>query len=143
MSEIGEAGVGDVKLGTNRNLQEIGARNSLGTIDYDGKLANGVHDHGRAFAINKDGYVQFNDNDIYLSKSTVRQMWRGKATAKETLFHEWFHARDYYSGYASFLHSQNPSNYQYILEYRAHSFNYSRLPTPERLYLMNYYKSLF
>ena len=144
ISEIGEAGVGDVTLGTNRNLQGTGYRNAGGSMmNPDGDLVNGFHRQGRTFDISVDGYAWLNNNKIYLSKSTVCQMWRGSATAKETLFHEWYHAKDYYTGYASFLHSKNSSNYTYMLEFRAHSFNYSRLATPNRLMLMEHYARLY
>jgi hypothetical protein len=144
MSEIGEAGVGDVTLGTNKNLQGTSYRNSGGYMkNPDGDLVNGFHRQGRTFDISVDGYARLNNNKIYLSKSTVRQMWRGSASAKETLFHEWYHARDYYTGYASYLHSKNSSNYINMLEFRAHSFNYSRLATPARLTLMEHYARLY
>ncbi len=144
MSEIGEAGVGDVLLGTNKNLQGTGYRNSSGYMkNLEGDLVNGLHRQGRIFDISVDGYARFNNNKIYLSKRTVRQMWREIASAKETLFHEWYHARDFYTGYASFLHSKNSSNYINMLEFRAHSFNYYRLATPARLTLMEHYARLY
>ena len=144
MSEVGDAGVSDVKVGTNKNLKGTGCRNAGGKIkDADGEVANGLYKQGKAFDVSGDGYVRFNDNKIYLSKQTVRQMWRGDAAAKETLFHEWYHARDYYTGYADYLYRQNPKSYTYMLEFRAHSFNYSRLPTPARLNFMEKYSSLY
>jgi len=144
MSEIGEAGVGDVTLGTNKNLQGTGYRNSGGYMkNPDGNLVNGFHRQGRTFDISVDGYARLNNNKIYLSKSMVRQMWRESASAKETLFHEWYHARDFYTGYASYLHSKNSSNYINMLEFRAHSFNYSRLATPARLTLMEHYARFY
>ena len=135
---------GDVYLGNNKNLKGTGRRNVGGDISSpNGGRSNGLHVRGKNFDTTFDGYARFNDNEIYLSKNTVRQMWKGSVSAKETLFHEWFHARDYFTGYASYLHMQYPNNYLHMLEVRAHSFNYTRLPNPDRLLRMEHYSRLF
>ncbi|MDY0143068.1 MAG: RHS repeat-associated core domain-containing protein [Bacteroidales bacterium] len=146
--DIGEAGVSDVYLANNKNLSDLkGYRNSFGEIvQPDGQTANGFCKNGRGFDITYDGYVRFKDNEIYLSKNTVRRMWRGSVSARETLFHEWFHARDYYTGTADFFFQQYGHDWtktSNMLEFRAHSFNYSRLQNINRLNLMEHYSRLF
>jgi hypothetical protein len=145
ISDIGEAGVSDVYLANNKNLSRLkGYRNSFGDIlTPDGVTANGLHKAGKAFDITYDGYARFSNNEIYLSKNTVRSMWKGSRSARETLFHEWFHARDYYTGTASYLHKMYGNNFSNMLEFRAHSFNYSRYPTANRLNLMEHYARKF
>ena len=143
MSEIGEAGVRDVYLGNRKNLEGTGFKNSGGDLldTRDGRAANGFLDRGNYYGNTSGGYNKLNNNDIYLSKNTVRRMWRGNLGARETLFHEWFHARDYYTGLADFYFKQYGSDYHNILESRAHGFNYLRYRTEDRYFwYMKYLK---
>ena len=146
MSEIGEAGVSDVYLGNRKNLAGTGFKNSGGDLldIRDGRVANGFLEQGRYYDRTFDGYNKLNNNNIYLSKNTVRRMWRGNLDARETLFHEWFHARDFYTGWADFFFKQYGSNnFSNMLEIRAHSFNYSRYPTKNRLLLLEQHATRF
>ncbi len=144
ISEIGEGGVKDVYLGNRKNLEGTGYKNSFGGMLNSKNIpVNGFHVQGNAVTLSVDKYAKISGNEIYLSKRTVRKMWQGSLSAKETLFHEWYHARDYYTGHASYLSSKYPNNYINMLEFRAHSFNYNRLPTPERLLRMEHYARKF
>lgn len=69
---------------------------------------------------------------IYISKRTIQEIWHGNDVAVETLFHEWQHSSDYYSGCADYyfryygMSNEACSNW---LEFNAYSLNYSRCPT--------------
>jgi len=143
--EIGEAGVNNVYLANRKNLANLeGYSNSFGNIlQPDGEFAHGLCKMGSHFDWTYDNYRRFYDNDIYLSKNTVRRMWRGSMSARETLFHEWFHARDFYTGTADFISRTYPRNYSHMLEFRAHSFNYSRHQSYSSIYQMEKYSRLF
>jgi len=145
MSEIGEAGVRDVYLGNRDNLAGTGYIKYGGKMmnEKSGNIVNGFHKQGKYYGSTLDGYSKLDNNIIYLSKNTVRKMWRGNINGTETLFHEWFHARDYYIGWADFFFRKYDSNFVNMLEIRAHSFNYSRYPTAKRLDFMDYYARKF
>jgi hypothetical protein len=143
LNEIGEAGVSDVLVGNKTNLKGTNYSKSGGYLYGPEGKANAFTDNGSAFDQTFDGYARFDNNKIFFGKHAVRQMYREVPGATETLFHEWFHAGDYYSGSASYFNYKHPYTYTSMLEFRAHSFNYMRFPTQERLLLMEHYGRLF
>ena len=146
-SEIGEAGVSEIKVGTNRNIKGTGYRSRGGSLyNKKGQKVAGFHSQGKGFALSTDGHVRISGNRIFLSKNTVKTLWDGDLYSREVLFHEWFHARDLYSGYADYLNKKYiklPGRYEAMMEFRAHSFNFSHFPNRKSLMLMEHYSRLF
>ena len=106
-----------VFVGSNANFRKNGvaAHNSYGDIwdETNNVRANGLTEQGNVLGLVEfDGrsYASF-DSDVYISKNTIRKMWRGSEYGKRTLFHEWVHAHDYYSGQASYWLSQLQDNF--------------------------------
>ena len=136
--QFGDAGVGNVYAGTKRNLRNTKRLSLDGPflVDENGRHAYGAHVPGNALEeqIEIDGILckRMKDNDIYISKRTIQEIWHGNDVAVETLFHEWQHSSDYYSGCADYyfkyygMSNEACSNW---LELNAYSLNYSRCPT--------------
>jgi hypothetical protein len=128
---IGE-GDAEVLVGNNKNLKGTGFRNEngnmvtyedIGTDQLRPKAAHGLTLRGNEFS---DGsFTRYSDNKIFLSKNTVRGLWRGDYMAQGTLFHEWQHANDNYTGTADVIRKISPNKgiAESFLEYRAYQWN--------------------
>lgn len=147
---FGESGVGNVYAGTRRNMKFAKGKLSVYgdfLIDDEGRIAYGAHMRGKAFdLIEIDGYSckRFSGNDIYISKARIRQIWRGDAIALETLYHEWQHSCDYYSGCADYYYQyygQSNEACSNWLEHNAYSLNYSRISDAVFLNRIVYYNN--
>lgn len=80
----------------------------------------------------------------YISKARIRQIWRGDAIALETLYHEWQHSCDYYSGCADYYYQyygQSNEACSNWLEHNAYSLNYSRISDAVFLNRIVYYNN--
>ncbi|NCA86836.1 MAG: RHS repeat-associated core domain-containing protein, partial [Clostridia bacterium] len=141
-SEMGEAGIVGYEVGTNKNFRHYNLphRNSNGDMSIRGKLANGYTQRI------PNGSGTFN-NRIWISKNRVRQLfYYGSPMAVETLYHEYFHARDHFDGTFSRLWNScynstdaSADMITSILEFRAYQFNYSRTGFSIHLNRMNYH----
>lgn len=162
VKEFGETGVSEVIAGSRKNLKgdnnfkvSGGYLKGRPTTDYpDGVLARGGHIRGKQFALTIDGYGRFNNNKIYLSRYTIRNLYKNNINAIETLYHEFFHANDWYEGTAAWLYSINGGNVfetselansrmNAMLEFRAHSYNYLRNPNDYRIQMMEKYATRY
>ena len=84
VKEFGETGVSEVIAGSRKNLKgdnnfkvSGGYLKGRPTTDYpDGVLARGGHIRGKQFALTIDGYGRFNNNKIYLSRYTIRNLYK-------------------------------------------------------------------
>ena len=132
LQAIGDGDVVSILVGNRKNLKNEPNLYSSGgllyTYDADGEVryARGAAVKGTTiedYQHPEETYIS--DNKIYISKRTVRQLWRGNVSAMETLRHEWFHCVDYRSGlYNNLVNSYGGKIASDIMEYRAYMFNY-------------------
>jgi len=134
MDNIGDGGVREVYLANRKNLDKFNGRHRVFGEKIFGEegIENGFAQLGRAFGLSNDGYPMYQDNEIYLSKSTVRGMWKGFNKEIGTFFHEWNHCNDYFTGMAENLFKNSNSTYLDMLEYRAHNAANSLYYSPWR-----------
>ncbi len=108
---------------------KVDAHNSFGDI-WDGvekTWANGLTIKGKGIGMVEfcgGNYVSI-DSDIYISKNAIRRIWGGSEFGKRTLFHEWVHAHDYYSGQADYwfrMAGDDNSVMKTRMEEHAHDF---------------------
>ena len=128
-SAIGDADP-QVLVGSNANFRKNGvaAHNCYGDIwdETNNVRANGLTEKGEVLGtieIDGQNYASF-DSDIYMSKNTIRQMWKGSEYGKRTLFHEWVHAHDYFSGQASYWLSQLQDNFALRVRMETHAYDF-------------------
>ena len=128
-SAIGDADP-QVLVGSNANFRKNGvaAHNCYGDIwdETNNIRANGLTEKGEVLGtieIDGQNYASF-DSDIYMSKNTIRQMWKGSEYGKRTLFHEWVHAHDYFSGQASYWLSQLQDNFALRVRMETHAYDF-------------------
>lgn len=159
---FGETGVSEVIAGSKKNLKglsDIKAKGGLLSAKGDDGSwipANGAHRRGnKIISSTTDKYKRFSNNKVYLSRYTIRNLYNGSnLSAIETLYHEFFHANDWYEGTADWLYNINGGNVfetadlansrmNAMLEFRAHSYNYSRNPTEYRIQMMEKYATRY
>ena len=130
--EIGETGA-NVYVGSNKNFKKYGLKNRNVSGDIralEGERANGITISGNAygsFSDDKGNYAKFTNNKIFLSKNTIRGIWESDKNSVNTLYHEWFHARDYYTGIASYYNAKyfnDIDRYKQHMEFRAYFYIY-------------------
>jgi len=140
LSEIGEADA-TVQLGTRKNLAGTDHKAFGGKMySSNGDEAAGFARPGKAFGLSSDGYPMYGDNEIYLSRKTVRGMWKGHNKSIGTLFHEWQHGNDFFTGMAESLYQNFGSRAAIpMLEYRAHTIANTLYPSPWRQERVDYY----
>ena len=128
--KIGEKDA-EIKVGNNRNLKGIDPK--YGTIyDNNGEIYRKGHDNYGITVPGEPGYL-FSDGEggplrnlgstVYLSKNTIKRMWKGSDYFKEVLLHECQHAVDYYSG-ECYRYSKRMGEHN--MEFRAYWSNYQR-----------------
>jgi hypothetical protein len=141
------AGVADanVHLGTRDNVKKYGDGHTYewgNIINKEGTPVNGFSAAGDNYEESVSGLKLYRNNNIVVSRNTVRLMWDGNKEALETLFHEWNHCHDFFTGQGDFMVQRWGADQAKIhLEVMAHSFSYSRYPTPERLQILNGYRN--
>jgi len=143
------AGVADanVHLGTRANVKEYGGSSGYsyewGNIfDKDGIPVNAFSVSGDTYDVSAAGLKLYSNNNIVIDKNTVRLMWNGNREAFETLFHEWRHCHEFFTGNADFMRHLWGSDAKALSEVFTHQFNYSRFPTVDRLETIRYYQNL-
>ena len=130
-----------VLVGSNSNFRKNGvaAHNCYGDIwdETSNRRVNGMTIQGHPMGLVEiDGlYYASIDSDIYISKYSIRQLWKGSEYGKRTLFHEWVHACDFYSGRAAYWISQSYNLIQ-IMEQHAYNFVNSYFPNLPPTYYM-------
>ena len=130
-----------VLVGSNSNFRKNGvaAHNCYGDIwdETSNRRVNGMTIQGHPMGLVEiDGlYYASIDSDIYISKNSIRQLWKGSEYGKRTLFHEWVHACDFYSGRAAYWISQSYNLIQ-IMEQHAYNFVNSYFPNLPPTYYM-------
>jgi len=146
LSEIGEAGA-KVRLGTEGNVRRTHTGHTVSGRDIlnsDGDPVNGFYVQGRKFAKTAEGYARYRNNKIFISENRVMEMLNGVPDATESIFHEWHHCNQLFSGNADYLvQTYGTQGAIYQMEIMAHQFNYNRFPSIDRLQTINYYESLF
>jgi RHS repeat-associated protein len=157
---FGESGVSEVIAGSKKNLKglsDIKAKGGLLSVKGDDgswTLAKGAHRRGNnVIGYTTDKYKRFSNHKVYLSRYTIRNLYNGgNLSAIETLYHEFFHANDWYEGTADWLYNINGgdvtsalanSRMRAMLEFRAHSYNYSRQPTEYRMQMIEKYATRY
>jgi RHS repeat-associated protein len=146
-AEFGVGGVDRVILGNSKNLKNLKgtiAWNQGGDIHFiqaDGttEVANGLTAVGNFNGSTPDGYVKMNNNIIYLSKNTVRKLWDGIQAGRQTLYHEWFHANDYSTGYGGYLSSKYWEKAYIYMELRAHIYIFEKFGDAQQLQNIDWY----
>jgi len=143
-SQFGESEISGVHLADRKNLaalreQGINYRQWNGNlINSEGLESNGFYVSGYK-DVTADGLDCWFNNEIYLSKNAVRDMWNGKTGALGTLGHEWRHSFQLYTGeHARMLNVYN-NNY---IEFENHMFTYGLYKTSQRLNSINFYGGL-
>lgn len=82
----------------------------------------------------------YEDNRIRISYKTIRKAWRGNVEAQETLFHEWKHGTQLYSGeFNKAVDLYGIQIAQDLMEVRAYAFDYRRIHTQYRYNRMWFY----
>ena len=146
LSEIGEAGA-KVRLGTEGNVRRTHTGHTVSggdILNSDGDPVNGFYVQGRKFAKTAEGYVRYRNNKIFISENRVMEMLNGVPDATESIFHEWHHCNQLFSGNADYLvQTYGTQGAIYQMEIMAHQFNYNRFPSIDRLQTINDYESLF
>lgn len=128
-SELEAIGEADATFEAKRyvysNNELCNATTKAGSLVYDGIDDNLGH---------------FEDNRIIVSYKTIRQAWRGNLEATETLFHEWKHGTQLYSGeWNEAINLYGKQIAQDLMEVRAYAFDYNRIHTQHRYNRMMYY----
>ena len=144
-SQFGESEIGGVHLANKKNLAALKNEHGIDYRQWNGNLINseGVESNGFYVSgykdVTADGYDCWFNNEIYVSKNSVRAMWKGKIGALGTLGHEWRHSHQLYTGeHARMLGIYN-NNY---IEFQVHQLTYYWYPTNSRLSIINYYGGL-
>lgn len=73
----------------------------------------------------------------------VNAYFRGEINGTATLYHEFFHAEEYYSGCDAYMvHQYGEVQARYYSEYSAWNFEYSMFNSPKALEAIQYYHKL-
>ncbi|MDL2227350.1 RHS repeat-associated core domain-containing protein [Bacteroidales bacterium OttesenSCG-928-K03] len=121
-----------VLIGNNKNFKKLHAKNEdanfknrngdildVNSTDPDGRLSNG-------FTLGEETlYHGSYNSSIYLSKNTIRRLFRGNILGAITLTHEFYHAKDNLVGVA-YNYTQYYGTYDAAtaLEIKAHTYSY-------------------
>ena len=137
--QVGEADT-KILVGNNKNLKGTGWSNENGNMvkyELEGRTCAGGLTQPEKFAFANGPMGGRYKSDIFLSKNTIRGLWNGSLNAEGILLHEWCHARDYYSGVASYLNTNYPKEVATAMfELRAYQFT-PNFPSIQ-IYLNNY-----
>jgi len=144
-SQFGESEISGVHLANRKNLAELKSKYNIDYRRWDGNAINPEGLESNSFYLKgyKDVTPEGNDcwfnNEIYVSKNAVRDMWNGKTNALGTLGHEWRHSRLLYTGEHAQMINVYGENY---LEFNVHKLTDYFYPTNSRLNIINYYGGL-
>lgn len=133
-------------LGTNKNLAKDELMSWFGQIDTEQGFVNGVvcAQGLDALGENDEGFGMVPYSRAYISKLTTLKIWYGSTNAIETLYHEYYHTLDYYSGEANRIAASvydvhNSQIISDILEVRAYYYNYGHTGNDFYLNRAKYY----
>jgi hypothetical protein len=108
-------------------------------ISNDGKAVNGFYVRGKEIGRTTNGFIQYGDNKIIISKNTVRKMWKDENLASKVLYHYHWICNKLYTGVADSLaklHGDDAA--KILLEIGAHQFIQDYFKSDESDWI-NYY----
>ena len=143
IAKVGEMDA-SILVGNNKNLRKVDPKYGV-IYDNHGEICHDNHDNYGITIPGEAGYL-FSDGEnpslrnlgstIYLSRNTIKQIWKGSDYFKEVMLHECQHAVDYYSGEV-YRYSGRARNHN--MEYRAYWSNYQRTGLQEHFDAASYH----
>jgi len=112
-------------------------------INKDGKVVNGFYVRGKEIGRSPNGFIQYGDNTIFISKSAVRKMWKDENLAKKVYFHYHWICNKLYTGAADSiakLHGDEAA--KILLEIGAHEFIQDYFKSDESEWIKYYQEKL-
>jgi hypothetical protein len=104
---------------------------------------NGLTFPGNKCGLNSEGFDEFNDNTIYISKHTIRAWWNNnKERLVATLYAEWYNSESLYNGNVDELKYLLGNDKGILMQhYREWNFLYNNFPSLHReaFKALNYY----
>ena len=112
-------------------------------INKNGEVVNSFYVRGNEISRTPNGFIQYGNNKIIISKKAVRKMWKGERDASKVLFHNWWICNKLYTGEADSIVSLHGNDAaKILLEIGAYEFIQNYFKSDESYWIKQYQEKL-